>query len=222
MPEHRQSCIMHSMSDLPTTDKWLSVEDAARAYAVSTRTIRRRLAMDDHGGLLARQIITRAGPVWRIAPPPKEEKNTPTRIDDQAMIPVEDAERFLATNVQELATTRAEIAQLHATYQTKIEQIEKERRADIERLQEARRTDTMRAEEARRADIQRVEDARRQAAEEAASEIGRLRGLLQAAELRAQQLEKQTQPKPLRWPDEPITINEPIERRSGTGGNVRV
>lgn len=45
---------------------WLSQHEAARAYGVAVRTIRRRI---QRGELAARQIIGEHGPEWRIPPP---------------------------------------------------------------------------------------------------------------------------------------------------------
>jgi chromosome segregation ATPase len=53
----------------PDINTWLSVNEAAMAYAMSTRTLRRRLASPDQGGLTARKVVTRNGEEWRIAPP---------------------------------------------------------------------------------------------------------------------------------------------------------
>lgn len=51
----------------PDTSDWLSVTEAARAYAVNPRTIRRRIARQE---LRAVQIVGEHGPEYRVEPPP--------------------------------------------------------------------------------------------------------------------------------------------------------
>jgi Helix-turn-helix domain len=95
---------------------WLDIEDAARAYGVSTRTMRRRLS---RGELAAGHLTTNRGREWRVRPPgPGDarapEPEHPAAAPGQALIPLAAIEQLLAPYVQQQDDLRAEIARLQA------------------------------------------------------------------------------------------------------------
>lgn len=125
---------------------WLTVEEAARAYRLSERTVRRRLAS---GELEAVKVSTPNGQSWRIRPPsaPPDHAEQPTAPDrpQTAMIALDQLEHLLAP----LAAERDRLQAERDALQTKLDELH----------------------------TARLEDART-----ASEEIGRLRGLLEAAQ----------------------------------------
>jgi hypothetical protein len=95
---------------------WLDIDDAARAYGVSTRTIRRRLS---RGELAAGHLTTNRGREWRVRPPgpggaAAPEPEHPAAAPGQALIPLGAVEQLLAPYIQQQDDLRAEIARLQA------------------------------------------------------------------------------------------------------------
>lgn len=151
------------------SSEWLTVQEAAAAYGVNARTIRRRIA---GGQLAAQQVPGKFGDEWRVQPPPGytyqrtvEPPGPAPPLDrgSQALIPLDNLERLLAPLAQE----RDEL------------------RADLERA---------------RAENTRLHEARLQDVRELEREVGRLHGLLEAAEAElAQRNEEDTRRSPSRW-----------------------
>ncbi len=126
---------------------WLTVEQAAIAYRLSKRTVRRRLTT---GEIEAVKVSTVNGEAWRIKPPQlaPEQPTAPPRPDVAAgldLIRIADVERLLAPVVAERDRLLVERDEL---------------RQQVANLGETRLTD----------------------AREQSAEIGRLRGLLEAAQ----------------------------------------
>lgn len=108
-------------SDPALLATWLTVEQAAQAYGLSTRTIRRRLSS---GELAAGQLKTRNGREWRIRPPPGAEAatgashGTPGAAtgsesgDGGALVPLARVEALLAPIVEERDRLREEVNRL--------------------------------------------------------------------------------------------------------------
>lgn len=122
---------------------WLTVEEAAAAYRLSVRTVRRRLAT---GELTAVKVATPNGQSWRVKPPSAPiDAGQPASGQTGLSIPLDQLEKLFAPLAQERDRLQVERDEL---------------RAQVEGLHAAR-----------------LEDAR-----QAAEEIGRLRGLLEAAQ----------------------------------------
>jgi hypothetical protein len=107
-----------SVTDSPALAAWLTIDEAAVAYGVTTRTIWRRLA---RAQLEGRRLHTPAGVEWRIRPPAASGAASratappqPAAAPDQALLPLVAVDRLLAPYVQERDALKAEIAALQA------------------------------------------------------------------------------------------------------------
>ena len=96
-------------TDLTVLAGWLTVEQAAAAYNLSGRTIRRRLATRE---LDAGHLPTAHGRVWRFRPPatyappnpapaPSDDPSAPHSAPGSAMIAIADVDRLLAPILSE-------------------------------------------------------------------------------------------------------------------------
>ena len=96
-------------TDLTVLAGWLTVEQAATAYNLSARTVRRRLAGRE---LDAGHLPTAHGREWRIRPPatyappstapsPSDAPSAPHNAPGSAMIAIADVDRLLAPILSE-------------------------------------------------------------------------------------------------------------------------
>ncbi len=103
----------------PDIRGWLSQQEAARAYGVTARTIRRRIA---RGEVRAVPVVSEHGPGWAVEPPPDYAHGGPGAGAGAPgdVLPVSlDAAGLLALLQQQAAT----IAQLTNTNAVLVEQI---------------------------------------------------------------------------------------------------
>lgn len=115
--------------DLPVPADWLPIDTACRAYGISLRTMRRRLAA---GQMEARRVRTSKGQEWRIKPPgrppdtARQASDTPPAVSDPppvALLALADVERLLAPVVQERDRLAAQVENLQQDRITDARQI---------------------------------------------------------------------------------------------------
>lgn len=94
---------------------WLSQQEAARAYGVTARTIRRRIT---RGEVRAVPVVTEHGPGWAVEPPPDYAPGGAGAGAETPPVPL-DAAGLLSLLQQQAAT----IAQLTSTNAALVEQL---------------------------------------------------------------------------------------------------